>query len=575
MSIPTTDHCTVADLPKDPLPSSLPVAIIEATFAEGKLCFKVLCPGPLAPFAGSAEGLQTGLNADDPRGGPLAVCREQLCAAYTAKAAVDTDFCLVPAQGCACWLSLKSSRRRDGGLLCVLADITRLKTAEQPPWLMSRQFRGVMRQAGLNIWEYDHTSRRLSLMCVEDPTSPSPGYFLHPRQGGGDLIIEDFPAKVGLAFAGMAENEERLRLAWLELHSRLPMRPIHFRFEHRDRRPLWVEIGGETICDEAGQPLRDMGYFRDITLEKEREQEERVSKLRLQRLEESALYNLRINLTNDSLALNPGGIQWLEDTGNKAGRSVSQCLENVCDTLILPAFQQQLRRFLHPGRLLETFEMGETSGHMEYQRICAGVMRWCRLEYHLARREDTGDICCYLSIIDIEARKQREQLLRQRAEIDEQSGVFNRQTGLERIRAALAKTLREGGSGGFIMCDLDNFKRINDTWGHAMGDVVITETGRLLLSVFGDLAIVCRMGGDEFVAYCPGLSRQEMEDKAQSLLVCAREICIGCDARLSLSAGVAMVPEQGTDFDTLYPRVDAMLYLVKERGKDGYCFAEG
>ena len=574
MRIPTTDHYTAADLPKDPLPSSFPAAVIEAAFVEGRLCFQILCPGPLAPLFGSAEGLQTCLNADGPHDGPLAVCREHLCAAYEATAPADMDFCLAPAQGCICWLNLKSSRRPDGGLLCVLTDVTRLKTAEQPPWLMSRQFRGVMRQAGLNIWEYDHASRRLRLMCVEDPASPNPGHFLHPRQGG-DLIIEDFPANVGLAFAGTAENEDRLRLAWLELHSRLPMRPIHFRFEHRDRRPLWVEIGGETICDEAGWPLRDMGYFRDITLEKEREHEEKVNKLRLQRLEESALYNLRINLTNDSLALNPAGIQWLEDTGNKVGRSVSQCLENVCDTLILPAFQPQMRRFAYPGRLLKAFEMGETSGHMEYQRICAGVMRWCRLEYHLARREDTGDICCYLFIMDIEARKRREQLLRQRAEIDEQSGVFNRQTGLERIRAALAKTLREGGSGGFIMCDLDNFKRINDTWGHAMGDVVITETGRLLLSVFGDLAIVCRMGGDEFVAYCPGLSRQEMEDKAQSLLACAREIRIGGDARLSLSAGVAMVPEQGTDFDTLYPRVDAMLYLVKERGKDGYCFAEG
>ncbi len=573
MRITTTDPCTAADLPKDPLSSCLPAAVIEAAFFEGRLCFEILCPGPLASLFGSAEGLQTSLNADDPRDGPLAVCRERLCAAYEANAPADMDFCLAPARDCACWLNLKSSRLPDGGLLCVFTDVTRLKTAEQPPWLMSRQFRGVMRQAGLNIWEYDHASQRLRLMCVEDSASPNPGHFLHPRQGG-DLIIEDFPAKVGLAFAGTAENEDRLRLAWLELHSKLPMRPIHFRFEHRDRRPLWVEIGGETICDEAGRPLRDMGYFRDITLEKEREHEEKVSKLRLQRLEESALYNLRINLTNDSLALNPGGIKWLEDTGNKTGRSVSQCLENVCDTLILPAFQPQMRRFLYPGRLLEAFAVGETSGHMEYQRICGGGARWCQLEYHLARREDTGDICCYLFIMDIEARKQREQLLRQRAEIDEQSGVFNRQAGLERIRAALSNSLREGG--GFIMCDLDNFKRINDTWGHAAGDVVITEAGRLLLSVFNEPAIVCRMGGDEFVAYCPGLSRREMEDKARSLLARAREIRIGGgDARLSLSAGVAMAPEHGADFETLYPRVDAMLYLIKERGKDGYCFAEG
>ncbi|MEA4969188.1 MAG: GGDEF domain-containing protein [Candidatus Pelethousia sp.] len=574
MSIPITDHYTVADPPKDPLPSNLPVAIIETALDGDRLCFKILCPGPLAPLFGT-EDLQAGLNAGDPRGGPLAVCREQLCAAYDDNEPVDTDFRLMLAKGSACWLNLKSSRRPDGRLLCVFTDVTRLKTAEQPPWLMSGQFRGVMRQAGLNIWEYDHISRRLRLMCVEDPASPNPGHFFHPRQGG-DLIIEDFPAKVGLAFAGTAENEERLRLAWLELHSRLPMRPIHFRFEHTDKRPLWVEIGGETICDEAGRPLRDMGYFRDISLEKEREQEEKVSKLRLQKLEESALYNLRINLTNDSLALNASGIQWLGDTGNKAGRSVSQCMEHVCNTLVLPAFQPQMRRFLHPGRLLEAFEKDETSGHMEYQRICAGVTRWCRLEYHLARREDTGDICCYLFVMDIEARKQREQLLRQRAEIDEQSGVFNRQAGLERIRAALAKTLCEGGTGGFIMCDLDNFKRINDTWGHAAGDAVITETGRLLLSVFCEPSIVCRMGGDEFVVYCPGLSRQEVENKAQSLLVCAREIRIGGgNARLSLSAGVAMVPAQGADFDTLYPRADAMLYLVKERGKNGYCFAEG
>lgn len=569
MRLPATDRHTKEDLQEDPQIRCLPVAIIEATFAFNKLNFRVLSVGPLASFADSPETLEGWLNAVNIHIGPVAACKEQLHKAYLCGEGKDVDFCVEDFEGSLHWLNLKSTRQPNASLLCIISDITQLKTAQHSTWPKGKQFRSLLQQAGLNLWEYDYEKHRLHLMCMEDASFR---HSVHPHHGG-DIIIEDFPTKADLSFVNTAHNAKRLHQAWRELHAKQPIRPIQCRFEHRDKRPIWVEIGCETIFDESGNPLRDLGYFRDITTEKEREQEQRAYRLRLQKMEGNTLYNLCVNLSNDSISLNPSCITWLDDTGNKVGQSFSHYLEKICNKLILPAFRSQVLCCLSPKRLLEAFEAGETSGFLDYQRLFRGTPRWCQLEYHLARWEDTGEIYCYLFISDVDARKQREQQLRQWAEIDEQSGVFNRQAGLERIRAALAEDVRSGLSGGFIMCDLDDFKRINDTFGHAAGDAVITQVGCLLLRIFSGPDIVCRMGGDEFIAYCPGASREAMEEKARRLLNGIKEIRICRSASpLSLSAGLAMVPEQGTDFDILYPRADAMLYAAKKQGKGTYCF---
>lgn len=564
------------------LTENVPAAILEVAFgADGRLRFKVLSLGPLARYANSAKRLEARLNT---RGGlwnyasrsELVGCRKQLYRAYEAGAPLDTDFCISFPRRESCWLNLKGKRliNADGSpvLLCVLTDVSRLKNQDHPPWLLNKQFRSVMRQAGLNIWEYDYASQKLYLMCVADCKFPDPDHPLFAK--GDDLMVDNFPANMKPGLAATAQDEATLRRVWHNLHAVEPMR-AQFCLTHKDGRPLWLEVVGETICADNGQPLRDIGYFRDISMEKERQQVEQANRLLLQKLEEGTLHNLRVNLTNDRIFLNPSGIQLLKEAGNSTDTSYSQCMSGVCSATVLPPFQQQVRHFLDRNRLLEAFEVGEIYDRMEYQRFYEGVTLWCQMEYHMARQEETGDVYGYIFIKDIEARKQREQLLKLRAEIDGQSGLYNRQAGQERIQAALANTLQAGGVAGLLMCDLDNFKCINDTWGHAYGDEAIADTGRLLRSIFYGTDVLCRMGGDEFLAYCPGASRQEMEDRARRLCAGAREIRVGeGGVPLTLSAGVVMVPDQGRDFETLYPLADAMLYVAKAKGKNTYCFPE-
>lgn len=564
------------------LAENIPATILVIFPTEHGLTYRVVSLGSLAQYADGSEKLEAYLNAaveslDEPMPAILQDCKEQLRRAYETAASLDTDFCAGASTKEPRWFNLKGKRLMDPFgvpvFLCVLMDITRLKNQDLIPWLSCKQFHNAIQQAGLHIWEYDYKSRDLCLMCAEDCELPDLGFPLMPN-ANGDLILQDFPALFDRESAALSPNGAALLRVWEELHDAEHMQ-AQCRFINKEDIPFWIEICGEFLAGADGQPLRAIGYIRDITAEKERQQEQQATQLLLQKLEEGSLCNLRVNLSNDTVLRTPSATQFFNNIGIASNTSYSQCVLFACSVLILPPFQKQARLFLDRQRLLEAFDMGENSGRMEYQQFLDGASLWCRLDYHMARQDETGDVYGYFFIKDIEARKQHEQMLKQRAETDAQSGLFNRQAGRERILAALSHTVQTGGTAGLLMCDLDDFKRINDTWGHAYGDEAIVDTGRLLRRIFNGADVLCRIGGDEFLAFCPGASRKEMENKAMRLCAGAKEIRVGDHGVfLSLSAGIVMIPEHGVDLGSLYPMVDAMLYLAKANGKSTYCFAK-
>ena len=131
-----------------------------------------------------------------------------------------------------------------------------------------------------------------------------------------------------------------------------------------------------------------------------------------------------------------------------------------------------------------------------------------------------------------------------------------------------------------ILLDLDNFKGVNDTLGHAYGDQVLTNVGAILRSIFTPNDYIGRIGGDEF---CVCLNTPPMDDENYKNLVIRKcnELCeafrnnyTGDDGsyKISGSIGIAMFPECGTTFKELYAASDKALYASKKRGKDTYTF---
>jgi len=137
----------------------------------------------------------------------------------------------------------------------------------------------------------------------------------------------------------------------------------------------------------------------------------------------------------------------------------------------------------------------------------------------------------------------------------------------------LASYRKEGDRSALLMIDADRFKDINDTFGHADGDKVLAEVGRIIKNSCRAADVAGRIGGDEFVIFMRRIVDPEnacqLADRLQQQVSRAFENT-PLAGRVSLSIGIALCPEHGERFDELFQSADKALYLVKTRGRGAY-----
>lgn len=196
-----------------------------------------------------------------------------------------------------------------------------------------------------------------------------------------------------------------------------------------------------------------------------------------------------------------------------------------------------------------------------------GNYRWYRSQYKAVFGSENRVVQVIGTLTDISVQIDREQELREQAQQDSLTGLYNR-AGVKMINARLEQISR----GVLFMMDLDDFKSINDNYGHAAGDKLLTAIGGILTETFRTDDIVARVGGDEFVAFLSGSdSKVTAEQKGQELLERVRELRIeGIDTVASVSIGAASAPGCGRTYETLSAVADEALYQVKNHGKGGF-----
>src|SRR5690606_26227626 len=120
-----------------------------------------------------------------------------------------------------------------------------------------------------------------------------------------------------------------------------------------------------------------------------------------------------------------------------------------------------------------------------------------------------------------------------------------------------------------LLVDLDSFKQINDTYGHAMGDASLKEAARRLLESCGDAEMVARIGGDEFaVLLAAGTDAAEVEALADAIVRMMRQAAPQLDATLRLGASVGVAHYRGGGSEVLFRKADMALYAAKAAGRD-------
>ena len=178
---------------------------------------------------------------------------------------------------------------------------------------------------------------------------------------------------------------------------------------------------------------------------------------------------------------------------------------------------------------------------------------------------------------DVTAQKAAEERIHHLALYDHLTGLPNRVLLTDRATASFAEAARAGRTQALVFLDLDDFKTINDTVGHRVGDLLLHETAERITAVVGPDVLVARLGGDEFAVLATEHSLDETSDLARAIIdALDRPYRIEqYDLALSASAGIAMYPTDGTSFDELAVRADAAMYRAKQEGRHTYRFFSG
>ena len=200
-----------------------------------------------------------------------------------------------------------------------------------------------------------------------------------------------------------------------------------------------------------------------------------------------------------------------------------------------------------------------------------GKYEWLEVRAH--QDDHNGGVVSGM-LADMSGWKNEVNRWKEKATRDPLTGLFNREH-FEQAASTLLQR-KEHSSAALVFVDVDDFKKVNDTFGHMFGDDVLCFVAKQILGIFRHTDIVARYGGDEFVVFAPAIQRPVLEDRLKKLLSTFQHPYRSgtVEHKISVTIGGSLYPDDGTDYSTLLDHADCALYEAKERGKKQYVLYE-
>ncbi len=328
------------------------------------------------------------------------------------------------------------------------------------------------------------------------------------------------------------------------------------------------------LTDSQGRIMGILGITRDVTSTYFAHKHHQTTLTTLFNLPENAYYAAYFDLT--SWKIIGERTQKLHGNQPRHHNSIEELHQDACSSIREHRTQAYMfYRDFNFDTLNGLYESGTHKITMEYLYFFPdGTERWVRNEIRFLIDPSNGHLCMSLMLMDIHAQKEQELRMIERAERDALTGVLNRAS----IRQLAEQTLEKNDSlmHALFMIDLDDFKHINDTWGHKAGDEYLQLFARALRDNFRSTDLVGRLGGDEFIVLMRSVSdRNVVESKAVALIEAINQVRTPYEGmQLCASIGISLYPMEGTDLDILYERADKAMYQAKRLGKNKYFFSD-
>lgn len=263
---------------------------------------------------------------------------------------------------------------------------------------------------------------------------------------------------------------------------------------------------------------------------------------------------------------------YFESLGVPGNMPFDKALQVIAREQIKKEYREGYIQTFAPDKVLKSYQEGKES-------LCYDFMitndegysfYWMRITARIFYWEEDKSVRMLIYRQNIDNEKRKELVMLEKMQRDSLSGLYNKAATQMFIHSLLEKDAKQAYA--FFILDIDKFKTVNDTCGHAVGDMVIEDFAAKIKGQFREEDIVGRIGGDEFVVFVPIPSLQWAEIKAKTLsrllhyeFLYGQKRCV-----ISASIGVAVSPEAGINFETLYQNADSALYQTKEKGRNGY-----
>ncbi|MBR1579987.1 MAG: EAL domain-containing protein [Selenomonadaceae bacterium] len=279
-------------------------------------------------------------------------------------------------------------------------------------------------------------------------------------------------------------------------------------------------------------------------------------------------FYVEASLTDNRILYMHLGKQGIVSKRGRKGAAYDETMRDMIINTVVEDKHEAVEKFFDRNRLLADYRVGKISDEMEFLRRPDknDEPRYLHTTYQVREASEGNNIHVFFLSFDIDGYRRKNEQQIKLIERDTLTGLYNRGTAVVLIRKYLANS--EGRRSALILLDLDNFKQINDRFGHECGDRILKDAASRMKAAFNTYGLVARIGGDEFLAMLKDVSANQTDQILKQFSDSVKSLTYhGHQITYTMSIGYAVYPNHGVEYQDLYQNADMALYAVKMNGR--------